>query len=109
MAARFGATQAEKKRHSLFHIRTQTSPGYALTGLSYAPLPPDYDALDRLEERLRDDREADGAVFDAIKILELDALHSPGVSQLEPDDTAAGFLVQVDDISGLIWQRIERW
>lgn len=84
---------------------------FAVVGinLSYYPHQPDYDALDRLEERLRDDREADSAVFDAIKMVGLMALDPPRVHELDPDDSSAGFVAQVEGISGLIWKRVERW
>jgi hypothetical protein len=77
---------------------------------SYAPAGLDLDELDRLDERLRDDCEADRAVFDAVNMLGVDVL--PYSQERRPDDpydVAAAFLLQVDEISRLIWEHVERW
>jgi hypothetical protein len=69
----------------------------------------DSDQLDQLEDRLQDAGEAERAVFDAIKLLGLSALHPPVAEASDPDDAAAAWVQHVEEISRLIWEYVGRW
>ncbi|MFI5395317.1 MAG: hypothetical protein ACHQ9S_07265 [Candidatus Binatia bacterium] len=75
---------------------------------SYVPTGPGHDDLDRLDERLRDNAEAESAVFDAIEWLGLSALRCTE-EPFYADDTSAAFHLHVHDICCLVWEHVERW